>query len=399
MTVIPLALAVATLAATAVLVQYLALRWQPINLVDELAVADLQVVLSAAPPEQMPVLASWIAEFGLHMQPDSTADAAGDRAVRLSDGRRVALSTVVSWLDSGKRIDPVTQRALGPVPSAWQAALPAPSDTSTINSVAAEAALPEMEEGRWKTLLLPLSSGRFVAISSPDFSLSAQHVASAGAVVFAIAFVGTGIVVVLFFWTFRGRFAARSAERLSAPLERLAEAVRNATRTARFTSPVSVNDKSPRELVELARDFNALQAMVSEALADRETVIGHQRRLVAELAHELRTPLTVILGHAEVLSRTAASAKAADVIQRQARDLHLLVSDLLDAAQVESIEATLEADKVDLVSLAQEMIQRFSMPGRRHGVSVCLESAPSSGDALVTADARWLRQVVANVVT
>ncbi|MFN7855629.1 MAG: sensor histidine kinase [Acidovorax sp.] len=398
-TAAPMALTVAVLAAAGLLAQYAALVWEPENPLDELPADQLQTMLSDATPAQSKVLALWIAQFGLQMQPVAAVKPGDTHLVTLSDGRQIALSTAVSWLENGQRVDPTTGTPVGAIPGIWQAALPGPGQVRVVHNDPLEPPLAEMRHERWKTLLLPLTADRYVAISSPDFKLAKHSLLSIGAVVFAIAFVGTGMVVFLFFWGFRNRFAARSAARLSAPLERLSEAVRTARLTARFTTPVPVPPEAPRELAELFVDFNALQMIVSDALADRDAVIDSQRTLVADLAHELRTPLTVISGHAEVLSRTAASAASAEVIQRQAQDLHTLLSDLLDMARLDSIEGTLQIQPVDLVALANEMVERFSTPARRYGVSVCLERAPSNGHALTTADPRWLRQVLANLLT
>jgi signal transduction histidine kinase len=141
-----------------------------------------------------------------------------------------------------------------------------------------------------------------------------------------------------------------------------------------------------------------MQEHLAQALAERERVIDGQRELVAALSHELRTPLAVLRGHAELLSRAASSAAAAQVMLRQIEDLHRLLRDLLDMARLESIEATLVREDVALDAVMDEMIERFGAAAWRQGV--VLRAAPTSERRLVArADTRWLRQIVANLLS
>ena len=194
----------------------------------------------------------------------------------------------------------------------------------------------------------------------------------------------------------RRQYADRSAERLSAPLERLAATVRRAAAERDVTRRASV--EGPTEVAQLAADVNRLQEHLAQALGDRERVIRTQRDLVVSLSHELRTPLAVLQGHAELLCRDAGSSARAQVMLRQLEDLHRLLSDLLDMARLESIEATLAPQRVALAPVVNEMVERFGAAARRHGV--LLKAARAADPAIVAhADPRWLRQIVTNLLS
>ena len=395
--VIALALTAALLVGSAILGQYAWLRLQATNPLDEIDAAELRQVLRSASLDQWPVLTRWVAAFGLGMTVGPGDDVPAGQA-RLPDGRQVPLADVLCLVVDGQRVEPASGRLLGPAPANWQAAIARMAESATLrlgptdSADSADGAGPQS----WPALLLRLDPGRVAVVASPDFAFAPSELARLVLLFAALTAAAVAAFVALFLLAFRRRFAARSAERLSAPVERLAAAVRMATADSAAARRVVV--EPPAEVAQLAADFNRMQEHLAQALAERERVIDGQRELVAALSHELRTPLAVLRGHAELLSRAASSAAAAQVMLRQIEDLHRLLSDLLDMARLESIEATLVREDVALDAVMDEMIERFGAAAWRQGVM--LRAAPTSERLLVArADARWLRQIVANLLS
>lgn len=395
--VIALAFTAALLVGSAILGQYAWLRLQATNPLDEIDAAELRQVLRSASLDQWPVLTRWVAAFGLGMTVGPGDDVPAGQA-RLPDGRLVPLADVLCLIVDGQRVEPASGRLLGPAPANWQAAIARMAESATLrlgptdSADSADGAGPQS----WPALLLRLDPGRVAVVASPDFAFAPSELARLVLLFAALTAAAVAAFVALFLVAFRRRFAARSAERLSAPVERLAAAVRMATADSAAARRVVV--EPPAEVAQLAADFNRMQEHLAQALAERERVIDGQRELVAALSHELRTPLAVLRGHAELLSRAAPSAAAAQVMLRQIEDLHRLLSDLLDMARLESIEATLVREDVALDAVLDEMIERFGAAAWRQGV--VLRAAPTSERLLVArADARWLRQIVANLLS
>jgi len=392
--VIALAFTAALLVGSAILGQYAWLRLQATNPLDEIDAAELRQVLRSASLDQWPVLTRWVAAFGLGMTVGPGDDVPAGQA-RLPDGRLVPLADVLCLIVDGQRVEPASGRLLGPAPANWQAAIARMAESATLRlgpTDSADGAGPQS----WPALLLRLDPGRVAVVASPDFAFAPSELARLVLLFAALTAAAVAAFVALFLLAFRRRFAARSAERLSAPVERLAAAVRMATADSAAARRVVV--EPPAEVAQLAADFNRMQEHLAQALAERERVIDGQRELVAALSHELRTPLAVLRGHAELLSRAAPSAAAAQVMLRQIEDLHRLLSDLLDMARLESIEATLVREDVALDAVLDEMIERFGAAAWRQGV--VLRAAPTSERLLVArADARWLRQIVANLLS
>jgi signal transduction histidine kinase len=392
--VLALAVAAATLIALLIVAQYAWLRLQATNPLDEIEVDDLRQVLRAATPEQLPVLARWVASFGLGMAVDTRVGVPPGQA-RLPDGRQIALSDVLSIVVGGQRVNVTDNRPLGATPATWRSAIEGLPDRGTLRLTPVADGGTELPQA-WPALLIRLDAQRVAVLASPNYSLAAGEVAELVLVAFALTGAGVAGFVALFLFALRRRFADRSAERLSAPVERLAAAVRVAATDCNASRRVTV--EAPAEVAQLASDFNLMQENLAKTLADREHVIEGQRELVASLSHELRTPLAVLHGHAEVLSREAISAPSALVMLRQIEDLHRLLSDLLDMARLESIEATLVVEDVALAPVIDEMLERFGAAGWRQGV--LLRPAPTVDRLLVAqADPRWLRQIVANLLS
>jgi signal transduction histidine kinase len=392
--VLALAVAAATLIAGLIVVQYGWLRLQGTNPLDQIDAAELRPVLRAATAEQWPILTRWLAVHGLGMTVGASAGLPDDQA-RLPDGREVALSEVLSLVIEGQRVRAGDGQPLGPAPAAWLTAIARMNDRDAVR-LAADPTEPATVARAWPALALRLDERRVAVLASPEYALAAREVIGLVALAFALtSAVVTGFLA-LFLVAFQRRFAARSAKRLSRPVERLAHAVRLATRER--DAARRVPEESPAEVAQLAADFNRLQEHLAQALAERERVIAGQRDLVAALSHELRTPLAVLRGHAEVLSREPGTAARAQVMLRQVEDLHALLSDLLDMARLESIEATLAVEDVSLADMVAEMVARFGPAAWRQGV--LLRPAETNDPALVArADPRWLRQIVANLLS
>jgi signal transduction histidine kinase len=389
-----LALTAALLVGLLIIGQYVWLRLQSTNPLDEIDATELQHVLRSASPDQWPVLTRWVAVFGLGMSVDNADDLPAGYA-RLLDGRRVPLADILCLVVDGQRVNPSSGHPLGPAPVNWQAAIAQMAGRETLRLSSTDAATNAAAQS-WPALLMRLDAQRVAVLASPDFAFAPSDLAKQVLVISALTGVVIAAFVALFLFAFRRHFATRSAERLSAPVERLAAAVRRATEEDAASHRVDV--EPPAEVAQLAVDFNRLQEHLARALKERERIIEGQRELVAALSHELRTPLAVLRGHAERLTRQATSEASAQVMLRQIEDLHRLLSDLLDMARLESIEATLACEDVALDDVMDEMIERFGAAAWRHGVLLRPAQISEKG-AVAQADPRWLRQIVANLLS
>ena len=182
--------------------------------------------------------------------------------------------------------------------------------------------------------------------------------------------------------------AVAVSRRLTRPVDRLIEvanAVGGGDRSAR------VGDLGgPSELANLAETFDEM----ADALDRQE----HLRRyLVADVTHELRTPVAVLQAAHEALLDGVVEptpvqlASLRDEVLRLAR----MVDDLqaLAAAEAAALQLTLKpGDLAEMAATAGD-----SLAGRFESSQIALERR--LGPAPVRADARWMHQVITNLLT
>ena len=119
---------------------------------------------------------------------------------------------------------------------------------------------------------------------------------------------------------------------------------------------------------------------------------------VANASHELRTPLASIIGYVETLREDGdldppTTDRFLSTIQREARRLQSLVSDLMSLSRIEAEKHDVPADRVDLSAVVERAARDAA--GSDHASRLVLESAPG---IVVQGDSQQLEQLVRNLV-
>jgi signal transduction histidine kinase/DNA-binding response OmpR family regulator len=150
--------------------------------------------------------------------------------------------------------------------------------------------------------------------------------------------------------------------------------------------------------------YGALQVEIAErrqAEARLEEASRRKDEFLAMLAHELRNPLAPIRNAVELIRLAAPSEEkvrwAADVTDRQVRQLTRLVDELLDVARISQGKVVLQAQCLDLVTLVSQCIesQRDTITQRRQTLTLSLPDLPVN----LNGDATRLAQVVNNLLS
>ncbi len=115
-------------------------------------------------------------------------------------------------------------------------------------------------------------------------------------------------------------------------------------------------------------------------VTDRERVASVRRDFVANASHELKTPVASIISAAEALSTAVqrndpAATTFADGIEKSARQLDRLVSDLLDLSRLEREAPQLEPVALD--DLLRAVVARFEGAASGAGVVLSISSTPT----------------------
>lgn len=120
---------------------------------------------------------------------------------------------------------------------------------------------------------------------------------------------------------------------------------------------------------------------------------------VANASHELRTPLAAILGYVETLQEGGESLdqptaqKFLGIIEREAKRLQSLISDLMSLSRVEAEKHDLPRESVDLAPLVERAAHDAAGPAHGERLRITIEARPQ-----VRGDLAQLEQVVRNLV-
>jgi two-component system sensor histidine kinase BaeS len=178
------------------------------------------------------------------------------------------------------------------------------------------------------------------------------------------------------------------ARRITRPVERIitvTRAMAGGDRAARV-GPVA----APGELRELATAFDQMADTL-----DRQEQL--RRDLVADVAHELRTPVAILqAGHEALLDGVVeATPDQLTSLRDEVLRLARMVDDLQTLAAADAATLQLSLGRCDLAEVTAAATDSLAGRFEAAGLTVERQLAP----AWVTADPRWLHQVVTNLLT
>lgn len=152
------------------------------------------------------------------------------------------------------------------------------------------------------------------------------------------------------------------------------------------------------EAEERLRDM-AISERAARSEAERANRLKDE--FLATLSHELRTPLNAIVGWAQMLQRghldEASSGRAVEVIDRNARLLTQLVSDLLDMSRIISGKLRLDVQPVDPRAVVEAAVE--SVQPAADAKAITLVRRVEGDIGTVMADASRLQQVAWNLLS
>jgi two-component system sensor histidine kinase ResE len=124
------------------------------------------------------------------------------------------------------------------------------------------------------------------------------------------------------------------------------------------------------------------------------------RDLLANVSHELKTPLTSIQGFSQALEEGAITSSdeyrdAGRIINEETQRMRQLIDDLLELSRLESGQAVVQREPVDLEHLLRDCAKRFEWQLRESAMEMRLDvpALPS-----VHGDERRLEQAFANLI-
>jgi signal transduction histidine kinase/ActR/RegA family two-component response regulator len=152
-----------------------------------------------------------------------------------------------------------------------------------------------------------------------------------------------------------------------------------------------------------ARQYELREVLIAlnEAREQADAINRVKDEFLATLSHELRTPLNAMLGWASMLRsgqvQGPLAARAIEIIERNARAQHAVVSDLLDVSRIITGKLSLSASPSAVVPLLMAAIDTIGPAAEAKQVTV--RTHIESGEAMVIGDQMRLHQVFWNMLS
>lgn len=146
----------------------------------------------------------------------------------------------------------------------------------------------------------------------------------------------------------------------------------------------------------------AMERQLAAAKVAAESANQAKSIFISQMSHELRTPLNGILGYAQLLKRSGDSLTeqqrdGLNVIERSGEHLLNLVNDLLDLAKIEAGRLDLRAERVQLATLLQHVVELIRVRADKAHLRFDVDIAETL-PCWVRSDARALRQILLNLL-
>lgn len=152
-----------------------------------------------------------------------------------------------------------------------------------------------------------------------------------------------------------------------------------------------------RNVLEMETLNNQLQEAVSEA----NLALQSKADFLSTMSHELRTPLNSVIGITQLLLKSPCSAEQSEnlkIVNFSAKNLHLLITDILDFNKLEAKRLKLEAIDVDLYALINDICLGMRFQAEEKGLELEVRIDEAIKSHLVLTDPTRLTQIIHNLL-
>lgn len=155
----------------------------------------------------------------------------------------------------------------------------------------------------------------------------------------------------------------------------------------RYEQPLTLSIRGRKLVCQIIPFENRRQILVTHDATETERIEEMRRDFIANASHELRTPLTVVVGFLEIAMNDpgldAATRKShLTLMTEQAERMQRLIEDMLTLSRLESTDAPLRREVVDVKSVvASVAAEARALSGGRHEITVAVDGPDVMGNA------------------
>jgi len=159
--------------------------------------------------------------------------------------------------------------------------------------------------------------------------------------------------------------------------------------------------------------YNSLRKRANKLLRERQKEIEQQNKQLVQLneekneflniaAHDLRGPLSSLVGVAELLEHSDETDRTSrleyiDIIKASTTRMLNMINDLLDVNSIENNQSRVEAEKIDVVPIAERLTQIYQPQAADKNIGVEMETRFSPLE--IKADESHIRSIIENLLS
>ncbi len=152
---------------------------------------------------------------------------------------------------------------------------------------------------------------------------------------------------------------------------------------------------------DIAKDLNRIGDSIQVAVNERMKSETLKSELITNVSHDIKTPLTSIINYVDLISKEQCDNEKINeytvVLERQAKNLSRLLSDLVDAAKVSSKSISVEPILTDLSVVSQQLVGEYEEQFSKNNLELILNCPEKA--VYVMADPRHLQRITDNLMS